>query len=188
MKFMRVIAGRFKRRTLREADPSATRPTTDKNREMIFNILGQFFDGGSALDLFAGTGALGIEALSRGVDSCTFVDIDPTAIRTIQSNLKDLEISTAAGIVVKQDALRFLGQSHDTVYDLIFLDPPYAAGLLTDVIGAIHSGRLLANAGIIVAESDRTFPFPVCIGGIVLIREVPAGHAKFAFYRWEESL
>ena len=164
-----------------------TRPTTDKNREMIFNVLGQFFDGGHALDLFAGTGALGIEAISRGVGSCTFVDADATSIRTIQANLKALGIVPPEGIVRKQDAKRFLAECHDAPFDLIFLDPPYAPGILADAIGNIAENHLLGVAGTLVAESDRNFILPADIGGIVLIREVPAGHSKFAFYRWEES-
>ncbi len=184
---MRVIAGRFKRRPLREADPKTTRPTTDKNREMVFNILGQFFDGGRALDLFAGTGALGIEAISRGIGSCMFVDSDAVSIRTIQANLRDLGITAPEGIVRKQEAGRFLAERHDAPYDLIFLDPPYQAGILADTIGRIGESRLLASTGTLVAESDRTAVLPTAAGGIVLIREVPAGHSKFAFYRWGES-
>ncbi|MFA5006470.1 MAG: 16S rRNA (guanine(966)-N(2))-methyltransferase RsmD [Candidatus Izemoplasmatales bacterium] len=182
---MRVIAGEYRRRLLKEADGATTRPTTDKNREMVFNVLGQYFDGGAALDLYAGTGAMGIEALSRGVSTCVFVDRDPVAIRTIDDNLRTLTISRERGTTVRADADVWLRDHGKTRFDLVFLDPPYAQGAVPEAIRAIAEAKMLRPEGILVAETDRTFENPANIAGIALYREIPAGNSKFAFYHWE---
>ncbi len=181
---MRVIAGCYRRRLLKEADPRTTRPTTDKNREMVFNVLGQFFDGGRALDLYAGTGAMGIEALSRGCVHATFVDRDPAAIRTIEDNLNALGVSRAAVKVLKTDAEPWLSKESGPPYDFIFLDPPYALGAVPEAIRIIATRRMLSPAGVIVAETDRMFDNASDIASIALFREIPAGNTKFAFYHW----
>lgn len=183
---MRVIAGIYRRRLLKEADQQATRPTTDKNREMVFNVLGQFFEGGRALDLYAGTGAMGIEALSRGCVHVTFVDRDPAAIRTIDDNLNTLCVSRGAVNVVKAEAEAWLSKEPGPRYDFIFLDPPYALGAVPKAIRIIAERRLLSPEGVIVAETDRTFENAPDIAGIALYREIPAGNSKFAFYHWGE--
>lgn len=181
---MRVIAGEYRRRLLKEADGETTRPTTDKNREMVYNVLGQYFDGGAALDLYAGTGAMGIEALSRGVATCVFVDRDPVAVRTIDDNLRTLAIPRERATTVRADAIAWLRGHGETRFDLIFLDPPYAQGAVPEAIRAIAEGRMLSPDGIVVAETDRSFENAADLSGIALFREVPAGNSKFAFYHW----
>jgi len=181
---MRVIAGTYRRRLLKEADGATTRPTTDKNREMVFNVLGQYFDGGAALDLYAGTGAMGIEALSRGMSTCVFIDRDPTAIRTIDDNLRSLSISRERGTTVRADASAWLDGHPDARFDLVFLDPPYARGAVPEAIRMIAERRMLQPEGILVAETDRIFENVPDIAGIALFREIPAGNSKFAFYHW----
>lgn len=184
---MRVIAGIYRRRLLKEADKNATRPTTDKNREMVFNVLGQFFDGGRVLDLYAGTGAMGIEALSRGCVHATFVDRDPAAIRTIDDNLNSLGVSRQAVAVVRAEVEPWLKAHRSAPFDLVFLDPPYALGAVPETIRLLAEAKMLASDGIVVAETDRAFENAPDIAGIALYREIPAGNSKFAFYRWGEQ-
>lgn len=150
---LRVISGKYKSRKLKEVKTLNTRPTTDKNKETIFNSIGQYFDGGKALDLFSGSGSLGIEALSRGMVSCDFVDMDISAIRVIAENIKALKIDEEYQ-VIKRDAVSFL-KTTTKQYDLIFVDPPYALRLYDEILNIIDSRQLLNKNGIIVMESDN---------------------------------
>ncbi len=128
---MRIVAGDFKGRSVNPVPGDGTRPTADRVREAIassvFSNKDEGFTGASVLDLFAGSGAVGIEALSRGAVSCTFVDSDPKSVRTIESNLASLPLSTVSTKVIKADA--FTLQTKDlfgSPFDIVFLDPPYA--------------------------------------------------------------
>ena len=154
---MRVIAGTYGGRVLRAPPGAATRPTSDRVREALFSILADRTPGARVLDLFAGSGALGLEALSRGAAAVTFVDDAAPAIRAIQANLEAL---AATADVRRADALRFLGAARETgaQYDLVFLDPPYRlaerlAQPLSEALPAV-----LAPGAVAVAESDRRAP------------------------------
>jgi 16S rRNA (guanine966-N2)-methyltransferase len=153
---MRVVAGRFGGRTLVAPRGWATRPTPERVREALFSILGDI-SGERALDLFAGSGALGIEALSRGAAEVTFVDSSSAAVAAIHRNLESLG---ARGEVRSQRALPFLesARSRARQYDLVLLDPPYrqAAGLGRELTAAL--GPVLAPGARVVAESDRRAP------------------------------
>src|SRR3954466_11889043 len=124
---MRVIAGSYGGRTLKAPVGDATRPTSDRVREALFSILGERTHGARVLDLFAGSGALGIEALSRGAQSVTFVDDAPAAIKAVAGNLQAL---SADAEVRRREALRFLraASARGAQYDLVFLHPPYRPG------------------------------------------------------------
>jgi 16S rRNA (guanine966-N2)-methyltransferase len=154
---MRVVAGAYGGRRLAAPDGSATRPTSDRVREALFSVLGPSVQGARVLDLFAGSGALGIEALSRGAARATFVDDDPKAIAAVRANLSALK---TVAEVRRGDALRFLtGASKSAAqYDLVFLDPPYRlaerlAPSLSETLPAV-----LAHGAVAVAESDRRAP------------------------------
>jgi 16S rRNA (guanine966-N2)-methyltransferase len=153
---MRVIAGRFGGRALVAPRGRATRPTPERVREALFSILGEL-SGERVLDLFAGSGALGIEALSRGAADVTFVDSSNAASAAVSRNLEGLG---AEAEVHRQDALAFLGRARSRArqYDLVFLDPPYrqAAGLGRKLSAAL--GPVLAPGARVVAESDRRAP------------------------------
>jgi 16S rRNA (guanine966-N2)-methyltransferase len=161
---MRVIAGTRKGHTLIAPRGIDTRPTSDRVRENIFNLVGPL-DGAKVLDLFAGSGALGIEALSRGAASAVFVEHDREAQRTIERNLEKLRLTGAR--VVRGDALFTLAQETmaGAKYDLVLLDPPY--DMLNDIQPrlALHLPALLAPDGLIVFESDvksePDLPLPV---------------------------
>jgi 16S rRNA (guanine966-N2)-methyltransferase len=154
---VRVIAGRYGGRTLKAPPGQNTRPTSDRVREALFSILGARIEDARVLDLFAGSGALGLEALSRGAGSATFVDDAPAAMRAIKANLQALGADAETR---RMDALRFLAHASETgaQYDLIFLDPPYRqaerlARPLSEGLPAV-----LAPGAVAVAESDRRAP------------------------------
>src|SRR4051812_294258 len=153
---MRVIAGRHKGRRLIAPKGAKTRPTSDRVREALFSILGERVQGAAVLDLFAGSGALGIEALSRGAAAATFVDDDPAAIAALTRNLEAIE----GGEAIKADARRHLRQAREAgrQYDLVFLDPPYRhAQALGRELAETVAG-VLAPAGLAISESDRRAP------------------------------
>jgi 16S rRNA (guanine966-N2)-methyltransferase len=154
---MRVIAGTYGGRTLKAPPGAATRPTSDRVREALFSILGTRVHDARVLDLFAGSGALGIEALSRGAQSVVFVDNATAAIKAINANL---EVLNATARVRQTDVLRFLAHARElgAQYDLVFLDPPYRqaerfARPLSEALPAV-----LAPGAVAVAESDRRAP------------------------------
>jgi 16S rRNA (guanine966-N2)-methyltransferase len=154
---MRVIAGQWGGRRLQAPTGAATRPTSDRVREALFSILGDRVAGARVLDLFAGSGALGIEALSRGASEATFVDSSPAAVKAVQGNLEALG---AEAEVRRADARVFLrgASGAGRHYDLVFLDPPYRR---TAELGAPLSELLpavLAPGALVVSESDRRAP------------------------------
>ena len=150
---MRVIAGSRKGHRLVAPRGLDTRPTSDRVRENIFNLIGPV-DGARVLDLFAGSGALGIEALSRGAASAVFVEHDPEALRAIERNLDHLRLTGAR--VVRTDVLRAIAQeaAARAKYDLVLVDPPYE--MLTDIQPRLarHLPPLLAPDGLVVLETD----------------------------------
>ena len=157
---MRIVAGRWGGRRLTTPKGLATRPTSDRVREALFSILGGAVEGARVLDLFAGSGALGLEALSRGAAEATFVDSEPPSVAAVKTNLESLG---GEGEVRRSDALRFLraapGQTRQ--YDLVLLDPPYR---LAERLGRELSEALpgvLAPAALVVCESDRRAPLPL---------------------------
>lgn len=155
---MRVISGTARGRRLKELQGTDTRPTTDKVKESLFNIIQFEIEGRRVLDLFGGTGQLGIEALSRGAQGCVFVDQRREAAALIRENLKITGLSERAQ-VVQGEALNFL-QSCREKFDVVFLDPPYRTDLLDLALKAILEFDILRNHGIIVCESalERELP------------------------------
>ena len=161
---MRVIAGSRKGHKLAAPHGLDTRPTSDRVRENIFNLIGPL-DGARVLDLFAGSGALAIEALSRGAASAVFVEHDPEALRAIERNLDHLRLTGAR--VVRGDVLRTIAEeaTAGAKYDLVLVDPPY--GMLTEIQPrlALHLPPLLAANGLVVLETDARaepeLPLPI---------------------------
>lgn len=153
---MRVISGSAKGRRLRATRAPDMRPTTDMLRQAIFDILGARVRGGRVLDLFAGAGTLGIEALSRGAAHATFVDIDRGACKTIAANLDVTGLADRAAIT-RADALRFLSRRPGTGADLVFLDPPYDRGLafVARVLGRLAAGGWVGPSGTVVVEAEE---------------------------------
>ncbi len=144
---MRIIAGTHRGQRIAAPRGADTRPTSDRVRENAFNLIGPV-DDADVLDVYAGSGALGLEALSRGAATAVFVESDREACRTIGANLDKLRLE---GTVVRQDAARTLAEEHRS-YDLILCDPPYAFGDHERI--APHLARLLAHDGVLVYESS----------------------------------
>jgi 16S rRNA (guanine966-N2)-methyltransferase len=157
---VRVVAGRYGGRRLSAPRGTRTRPTADRVREALFSMLGDV-DGARVLDLYAGSGALGIEALSRGAGSAVFVERDPRAVAAIERNLAAVGVEAT---VARQDALRFLGRAEGH-FDLVFCDPPYdSASRLAGPL-AERLSELTSEGARIVTESDKRnpleLPFPL---------------------------
>ena len=155
---MRVISGTARGRRLKELPGMDTRPTTDKVKESLFNIIQFDIEGRRVLDLFGGTGQLGIEALSRGAAGCTFVDLSRQAAAVIRENVKTVGFEDRAA-VHQGDALAFLAGCRQK-FDLILLDPPYQTRLLDDCLQAITKFDILAEHGIMICESAADKPLP----------------------------
>lgn len=155
---MRVISGSARGRRLKELQGMDTRPTTDKVKESLFNIIQFEIEGRRVLDLFGGTGQLGIEALSRGADHCTFVDMRKEAAALIRENLRLTGLSERSR-VVQGDALSFLSSCGEK-FDVILLDPPYHTELLEKSVERITEFDILREHGIMICESaaERQLP------------------------------
>lgn len=182
---MRVISGTARGRRLKELPGMDTRPTTDKVKESVFNIIQFDIEGRKVLDLFGGTGQLGIEALSRGAARCTFVDINRQAVAVIRENVKTVGFSDVSA-VHQGDATAFLAGCREK-FDLIFLDPPYQSGLLERCIQEITKFDILAEHGIMVCESALETQLPELEAPYEKGREYRYGKIKLTVYRRQGS-
>lgn len=180
---MRVIAGSLKGRRLKTPTWEGLRPTSDKLRETLFNVLAPRIDGARVLDLYAGTGAVGIEALSRGAAAVTFVEHDRRAQALIADNLSHCGIAGGYAII-RAGTVRALSdlRARGAVFDLILLDPPYADTDTQIVAVLSESGAILAPDGLVVLEHARRRPAPIAAGRLVQTRVVAAGDSALAFY------
>ncbi|MBQ3225976.1 MAG: 16S rRNA (guanine(966)-N(2))-methyltransferase RsmD [Clostridia bacterium] len=149
---MRVISGTARGRKLVSPDGDSVRPTLDRVKESIFNMLSFSIADASVLDLFAGSGALGIEALSRGAKSAVFVDKSVASLSIVRQNLQLTHLEDKA-ICIQSDFASYLSSAKDA-FNLIFLDPPYAAGFMESALALIKERKLLSEDGIILCESD----------------------------------
>lgn len=150
---MRIIAGTMRGRNLKTVDGLSTRPTSDKVKGAIFNVLRDKVIDSKVLDLFAGTGNLAIEALSRGAKEAVLVEESSAALKVIMENLKIAGVLDCTKLIPKE-ALRFLASSQE-VFDLIFLDPPYRKGLIEKIIPLLANPCRLSPNGVIVAETSK---------------------------------
>lgn len=178
---MRVITGSARGCRLKELEGMETRPTTDRVKEGLFNIIQFDIEGRKVLDLFAGTGQLGIECLSRGAASAVFVDRRTDAVKLIRENLKATRLSDKAR-VVSGDSMEFLKSLRES-FDLIFLDPPYEAGLLEPAIAHIAKFDILSPHGIIVAEHPVGMVLPALAAPYRLHRTYRYGKIALSLYR-----
>lgn len=176
---MRVIAGALKGRTLKAPRWQGLRPTSDKLRETLFNILAPRVSGSRMLDGFAGTGAIGIEALSRGARHVTFVERDPRAVRLIGENLDACGIAGGYSIIRGSVGRASPMLSGDT-FDIVVLDPPYDIDDLSAALSAVEP--LVADAGVLVLEHARRRKAPTGTGRLVQRRQVRSGDSALTFY------
>ena len=176
---MRVITGSARGRRLKELEGLETRPTTGKVKEALFSVIQFDIEGRRVLDLFAGTGQLGIEALSRGAECAVFVERRRDALQVIRENLEACGMTDKAR-VVNGDAMSYLKSGEK--FDLIFLDPPYASGLLEQALEEIVRVDICRRHGIIVAESAADKTLPPLAGPYALHREYRYGKIKLTVY------
>lgn len=183
---MRVVAGQAKGLPLKAVPGNSTRPTTDKVKESIFNMIGPFFDGGTAVDLFAGSGGLGIEALSRGIDRAIFTDKDKKAVETIQANLEKTRFKESAE-VYRADAERGLKamKKNGVKARLLFLDPPYHMEKAYGLMEKAAELGLLEDEAIIVCEHERDIELPDETEGCVRFKKELYGNTIISIYRYQ---
>jgi len=183
---MRVIAGIARGVPLKAPKGLTTRPTADRVRESLFNILGDI-SGARVLDLFAGSGALGLEALSRGAAEAVFIDKDRQAVKVIRENLGKTKLQEAAKVLLA-DTLRvlaapgrYLPGGH--LFDLAFVDPPYAAGLYEQALTRLGESGLLTPSALVVVEQPRKMEVLAQVAGFKLQRSEGYGDTTICFYR-----
>ncbi|MFC0298060.1 16S rRNA (guanine(966)-N(2))-methyltransferase RsmD [Geobacillus jurassicus] len=183
---MRVISGTCKGRNLQAVPGMSTRPTTDKVKEAIFNMIGPYFSGGIGLDLFAGSGGLGIEALSRGLERVIFVDHDRKAVQTVRKNVAACGLEKRAEIYCN-DAGRALKAvaKRGLCFAVIFLDPPYKEKQWPIWLSSIAERRLLEPDGVVVAEHSAEVELPEEVDGLKRWKRETYGITGVTIYRWE---
>lgn len=186
---MRVIAGIYRSRILKTLKGNALRPTSDYLRETLFNVLAPVISGARFLDVFAGTGAVGIEAFSRGAEEVIFIEHHAPAVTLIRKNLETLGIRTSVK-VMPTDALRGLQKLEDsspkqtTRFHIVFLDPPYAATEeYARVLSFLSTARFLGDGSIVIAEHRRDLAFPEQLGNLERVRVLRRGDACLTFFR-----
>ena len=184
---MRIIAGKFRGRRLKSPPGADARPTSDRLRETLFNILAPQIEGARFLDLCAGTGAIGIEALSRGAAHVAFVDRSPKMCGLIETNLESLNVASDDHEIVVAEGLDYLGKcvkTNRTAFDIIFFDPPYATDyeMVLRAIGE-HASQFLSSDGIVVVEHHKKKALPVEFNPLGRYRELKQGDSVLSFYR-----
>lgn len=185
---MRVISGLVKGRALKAVPGRGTRPTTDKVKEAIFSTIGPYFPGGIVLDLYAGTGGLGIEALSRGMDKAIFIDIERKSIEVIHDNLQATGLGQQAE-VYRNDAgkaIKALGK-RQLKFDLVFLDPPYRLKHMEQTLQLMEDCALFQWGAKIVVEHDAAHRYDEKIGAMVTERHAVYGDTAVTVYRYRDK-
>jgi 16S rRNA (guanine966-N2)-methyltransferase len=187
---MRIVGGKFKGHSIAPPHGAATRPTSDRVRESVFNILahgidGLEFEGARVLDLFAGTGAMGLEAISRGARFCQFVDDSAEARGLIRRNADQLGVIGLAKIW-RRDAANLGPCAPQPGFDLVFADPPYGKGLGEKALTSLVSGQWLNPQAIIVLEEALKVEVPP-VAGLALVDAREYGDTKIRFYRQETA-
>ena len=175
---LRIVAGNWRSRLLEIADVPGLRPTSERVRETLFNWLALRIEGARCLDLFAGTGALGLEALSRGATSVVFVDSSRRAARTIEKNVRSLEADGA--VIHHGDAMEYLRSAQRGSFDIVFLDAPFAAEMLEEVCRRVDELKILAPGATVYLEQDRARPGPQLPAGWVVLRKKTAGQVRYS--------
>ncbi|WP_342525924.1 16S rRNA (guanine(966)-N(2))-methyltransferase RsmD [Chryseomicrobium sp. FSL W7-1435] len=186
---MRIVSGTRKSIPLKALPGEATRPTTDKVKESLFNILGPYFDGEHVLDLFAGSGGLGLEALSRGASHALFVEKNGKAVQVIKENIDKTRFSDQAELykIDAKYAIERMVQEQKS-FDLVFFDPPYAQVQLYGLANALFEKGLIAKDGIVVCEHDRKQDIEHLIPLATCYRKEVYGSLAISFFEQTTSI
>ena len=175
---LRIVAGKWRSRLLDIADVPGLRPTSERIRETLFNWLAPTISGARCLDLFAGTGGLGLEALSRGAGDVVFVEKSPLAAKILRDNVQVLDASTAD--VRQADALVFLEAPPGKKFDIVFLDPPFAADMLGDLCRLLNEASVLGSGALVYLEEDRARPETDLPPGWRILKSKTAGNVRYS--------
>jgi 16S rRNA (guanine966-N2)-methyltransferase len=184
---MRITGGRLRGRHLVSFKGLEIRPTSDRVRESIFDLLGHHLTGERVLDLFAGTGSLGIEALSRGAAWALFIDRSPKAVELIVRNLKLCGLE-AQGVVLRKDLVKGFPLRHrllEEKADLVFVDPPYRMGMLLPVLEGIGSLGILESTATLVVQSEQREVLPPRMSRLEMVKSRIYGETRITLYRHE---
>ncbi|NNJ92177.1 MAG: 16S rRNA (guanine(966)-N(2))-methyltransferase RsmD [Gammaproteobacteria bacterium] len=184
---LRLIAGKLGGRKIRFPDARGLRPTADRTRETLFNWLSNDIAGSHCLDLFAGSGALGFEAVSRGANHVTMVDASGNVTRQLQENSQLLNVNDRVTIVARKATAYLSGyeqSAHDRPFDIVFLDPPFADDLLQKVLDMLFSGHCLAHGTKIYVERDIRQELPVLPKNCEVKRDKKAGQVAFSLLEY----
>lgn len=184
---MRVISGKVRGLKLNTPKNEDVRPTTDRVKESLFNIVSPYIMESDVLDLFAGTGSLGIECLSRGANKCVFVDVSKESISIVKSNIKKARVENES-IVLNldfKDAINKL-KIQNNKFDVIFMDPPYYKNMFIDALEKIDEASLLKEDGIIIIEHDTKDKFPDKIKNLIQTKSKKYGNTTLTFYTLED--
>jgi 16S rRNA (guanine966-N2)-methyltransferase len=185
---VRVISGQAKGRPLKAVPGNATRPTTDKVKEALFSIIGPYFDGDKVLDLFAGTGGLGIEALSRGAGSAVFVDASPRSVEVVRRNLDVTKLADKAE-VYRNDARKAIKvlERKGQPFELVFLDPPYAIVDCDAILAELADRGLVSDDAVAVVEHASSVSYPDEFSGFRRFRHAVYGETALSVYRYHKE-
>jgi 16S rRNA (guanine(966)-N(2))-methyltransferase RsmD len=180
---VRVISGKLRGTPLKAVPGKGTRPTTDKVKEALFSMIGPYFDGGIALDLFAGTGGLGIEALSRGMDRAIFVDLEPSSVEIVRDNIRTCRLQEQTE-VYRNDAVRALKAlgKRGIRPDIIFMDPPYRLDIVGSLAQLLSELSLPAPNAILVAEQPVSRELPDKLGRFQCRKRAEYGDTAIHIY------
>lgn len=181
---MRIVAGEYGSRKIDAPKGNMTRPTLDKVREAVFSSLGNFFDGGVFLDLYAGSGANGLEALSRGFDQAIFVDCSKEAIQVIKKNIESLKCKDRTKVypMNAEKALSIFAEEGFR-FDLIYLDPPYAKQKNNEILNLLVERELIQKGGRVILESLKEDTFKESYGDLIFQKEKVYGISKITYYQ-----
>jgi 16S rRNA (guanine966-N2)-methyltransferase len=178
---MRVIAGEFKGRNLKSPPSMQVRPTSDRLRETLFNVIAAHVPDARFLDLCAGSGAVGIEALSRGAAHVTFVDRSRRSCQLIEANLKLCQVPEEQSDIYCSEVTEFLRQDNTDKWDIIFLDPPYKTDYLR-ILHILGSLKLFNEGGILIVEHHHKTVLPEAVGKLSRTRVLKQGDSSLSFY------
>ena len=183
---MRITGGQVKGRLLAPLKGLNIRPSSDRVKEAIFNLIGQDITGAKVLDLFAGTGSLGIEALSRGALWALFIDNSQQSIKLIRKNLR-LCGYEPLGFVLKRDLIRGLPWRYSLMkkkFDLVFIDPPYGKKFILPILKELSDRKILLSPSVVVAETSRTDNLPSVLGKLELVKTRTYGETRINIYHY----
>jgi 16S rRNA (guanine966-N2)-methyltransferase len=178
---LRIVAGKWRSRLLDIADVDGLRPTAERIRETLFNWLAPTLAGSRCLDLCAGTGALGFEALSRGADAVVFVEKSPIAVRALRKNARVLDADGAE--IHQDDALEFLASCRHEPFDIVFLDPPFAAAMHGELCRLLDERSMLRPGSLVYIEEDRATPAVELPASWSLTKSKTAGNVRYSLAR-----